>query len=100
MGPHDARFHVDHPFAAGRFRGGIGRGHIHRLRGWDAGRHRFWIDGFYFGVAPWEVDFVDDWNWADDQVVVYDDADHPGWYLAYNTRLGTYVHIQYDGPAG
>jgi len=100
MGPHDQRFHLDHPWGAGRFRGGIGRSHLHRLRGWDPGRHRFWIEGSYFAVAPWEAEYVDDWNWNGDDIALYDDPDHAGWYVAYNTRLGTYVHIQYDGPMG
>jgi len=100
MGPHDQRFHLEHPWAAGRFRGGIGRSHLHRLRGWDSGRHRFWIEGSYFAVAPWEAEYVDDWDWSGDDIALYDDPDHPGWYVAYNTRLGTYVHIQYDGPMG
>jgi hypothetical protein len=97
MGRDDVRFHRDQPWAAGRFRGGIGPRHVYRIRGWDPGRHRFWFNGFYFGIAPWEYDVVGDWDWADDQVVIYDDPDHVGWYLAYNVRLGTYAHVEYAG---
>jgi hypothetical protein len=95
-GKNDAHYHLDHPWEHGRFTGAIGPQHIWRLHGGN--RERFDIGGFFFQASPYDYDACADWLWDSDDIVIYLDPDHVGWYLAYNARLGTYVHVMYLGP--
>jgi len=93
---HDERrgnYHMDHPWEHGRFPGAIGPSRVYRLGG--GGPSRFFFNGFYFAVAPLDIGYVRGWGWNSDDVILYDDPDDSGYYLAYNPRTGTYVHVIY-----
>ena len=97
--PNDKRYVVAHPFEHGHFEH-IGASYRYGVERIDRDRHRFWFPGgFYFEVASWDWDLCSDWCWdcGDDDFTIYDDPDHPGWYLLYNIHTGGYVHVTYMG---
>ena len=94
-GRDDRNYHLDRPWEHGHFPGAFGASHVYRLGG--GSRERFGFDGYFFSVAPADYDYCNDWVWGSDDIVLYADPDHVGWYLAYNVRLGTYIHVQFLG---
>ena len=70
----------------------------------DNGKHKGWYkhhdrdyDQSNWVVAPYDVPRCRDWEWDRDRVYVYDDYDHPGWYVLFNSRLGRSVHVEFFG---
>jgi len=96
--PNDRRYVVAHPFEHGHFEH-IGASYRYNVLRIDRDHHRFWFPGgFYFEVASWDWGLCSDWCWdCGEDFTVYDDPDHPGYYLLYNIHTGGYVHVTYMG---
>ena len=96
--PNDARYKLAKPFEHGHF-DHVGASYRYSIIKIDRDHHRFWFPGgFYFEVAAWDWPICVGWCWdCADDFVIYEDPDHPGWYLLYNVQTGVYVHVQYMG---
>jgi len=96
----DTRFRMEKPYGNGRF-AHVGPAFRHSVSRVDLHRRRFWFSNTSFEVALWDWPLCEDWCWdCGNDFVVYDDPDHPGWYLLYNVHTGVYVHVQHLGPGG
>jgi Ni/Co efflux regulator RcnB len=89
------RFHPGHAYPYGRYE------HVRSVfiaRRMDFRTRRVVLyDNSNWVVAAYDLDRCRDWAWDRDEVYVYDDDHHPGWYLLFNARLGRYVHVEYFG---
>jgi hypothetical protein len=96
--PNDSRYKLQHPFEHGHFPK-FGPSYRYSILRVDRIHHRFWFPGgYFFDVALWDWPICSDWCWdCGDDFVIYEDPDHPGWYLLYNVDTGVYVHVIYMG---
>jgi hypothetical protein len=88
-------FYLPRYYDHGRFIRGTGPQFVWQLRGGT--RTRFNVSGVYFSLLYADYPYADGWDWYGDYIVIYDDPEHYGWYLAYNVRLGMYLHVRYMG---
>jgi hypothetical protein len=97
--PNDKRYQLDRPFEHGRFER-FGPAYRYNIARIDPNLHRFWLpDGYFFEIPAWDWPLAADWCWScdADDFVIYEDPDHPGWYLLYNLHTGAFVHVMYMG---
>ena len=89
------RIHPGHPYPYGHY------GHVRSAfvaHSFDVHARRIVLfDRSNWVVAPYDMRLCNGWDWDRDQVYVYNDDHHAGWYLLFNARLGAYVHVEYAG---
>jgi hypothetical protein len=89
------RIRPGHQYPYGRY-GNVKHFYICRRMDYRS-RRLVLYDNSNWVVAPYDLDRTRDWEWNRDNVYVYDDDRHPGWYLLFNARLGRYVHVEFSG---
>ncbi len=71
---------------------------VYHIRTYDVRTRRvILVDRSTWVVASYDAPRCRDWDWDRDEVYVYDDDRHPGWYLLFNSRMGRYVHVEFFG---
>jgi hypothetical protein len=103
----DPHYHLDHPWEHGHYTGGFGPQQVYTLQvdkvavpvaRWLSDESgRMYFGNTYWRVSRQDYDVAAHWKWAGDQIVIYEDPVHVGWYLAYIPRIGTYAHVEYLG---
>ncbi len=72
--------------------------HVWRIRAYEVRTRRvILVDRSTWVIASYDIPHCRDWAWDRDEVYVYDDDRHPGWYLLFNSRLGRSVHVEFFG---